>query len=114
MLFREAGVGSGRLGPGARTRSWVWSPAIPIAGGCRAKVWQSPSFERAVMGAGGGFRPASGGDGRDPVLVELQEVMGGGNQPPLRPDGSSASSSELPEAAVVLDLPEGRLHRLGA
>jgi hypothetical protein len=55
-----------------------------------------------------------GGGGCDPVLVELQQVVGGGDQSPFRPGGGSATSSELPEPAVVLDLPERRLDRPGA
>ena len=50
-----------------------------------------------------------GGSGCDPVLVELEQVVGGGDQSRFRPGGGSAPSSELPEPAVVLDLPECRL-----
>jgi hypothetical protein len=46
--------------------------------------------------------------GRDPVLVQLHQVVGGGDQTPFRSDRSAASSSELSEAAVVFDLSEGR------
>ena len=40
--------------------------------------------------AAGRRRPVSPGGG-EPVLVELEEVVGGGDHPPLGPDGGAAS-----------------------
>lgn len=49
------------------------------------------------------------------MLVELQEVVGGGDQPPFRERGRSSSSLELVDAPVVLGLCEHRLdHRLSS
>src|SRR3954449_336384 len=48
------------------------------------------------------------------VLVELDEVVGGGHQPPFGPCGGSAASGEAGEAAVVLGVAEDRLDQLGA
>ena len=64
--------------------------------------------------SGGSAKPRAGvagspGGGRDPVVVELQEVVGGCDQAPLRPRGGPASSSEPGHPAVVFDLPEHRL-----
>lgn len=50
----------------------------------------------------------SSGGGRDPVVVELQEAVGGGDQSPFRSRGP-ASSSESGYPAVVLKLPKDRL-----
>jgi hypothetical protein len=41
--------------------------------------------------------------------VELEEVVGGGDQPPFRADGGAASSSEAVDAAVELRVGEDRL-----
>jgi len=43
------------------------------------------------------------------MLVELEEVVGGGDQPPFRERGRSSSSLELVDAPVVLGLCEHRL-----
>jgi hypothetical protein len=48
-------------------------------------------------------------DRLDPVVVELQQVVGGGDKAPLGRRGGSASSSEPCDRAVVFDLPEDRL-----
>src|SRR3954452_15028877 len=51
--------------------------------------------------------------GRERVSVKLEEVVGGGDQPPFRADGGAASSLESIDAAVVLGLAEHGLdHRL--
>src|SRR5918995_4106273 len=58
-----------------------------------------------------GRRAPSGG--REGVAVELEEVVGGGDQSPFRADGAASSSSEAVQAAVELHLREHGLdHRL--
>jgi dienelactone hydrolase len=44
-----------------------------------------------------------------PVVVELEEVVGGCDQAPFRPRGGTASSSQPGDPAVVFDLSEHRL-----
>ena len=51
------------------------------------------------------------GGGRDPVAVELEEVVGRGDQSPFRAHGGSASSLEAVDPAVELDLAEHGLDR---
>ena len=54
-----------------------------------------------------------GGRGRQLVAVELEEVVGGGDQPPFRAAGGSSSSLEAVDAPVELGVSEDRLdHRL--
>jgi hypothetical protein len=43
--------------------------------------------------------------------VELMEVVGGGDQAPLGPDGGSAASVEAVDPAVVLGVGEDRVRR---
>jgi hypothetical protein len=51
--------------------------------------------------------------GCERVAVELEQVVGGGDQAPFRADGGSASSVEAIDAAVVFRLAEDGLdHRL--
>src|SRR3954462_3661001 len=57
--------------------------------------------------------PGSVGFGGE-VLVELDEVVGRGHQPPFGPRGGSAASGEAGEAAVVLQSAEDRLDELAA
>src|SRR5918994_518240 len=60
-----------------------------------------------------GCRPAAALGGRERVAVELEEVVGGGDQPPFGADGAASSSSEAVQAAVELHLGERGLdHRL--
>ena len=56
--------------------------------------------------------PFSGGLGGDVVLVELEEVVGGGDQAPFGADGGSASSVEAGEAAVVFGVAEQGLDQV--
>jgi hypothetical protein len=87
--------------------------AIACPRGCRAKVCGELAWRRSDVSARTpGLLSGDGGCG--PVVVELEQILGGGVQSPFRPCGGSASSSELSEAAVVLDLSEGRLDRLRA
>src|SRR5215207_2467455 len=54
-----------------------------------------------------------GGRGRDLVLVELEQVVGGGDQPPFGPAGGSSSSLKAVDPTVELRVSEHRLdHRL--
>src|SRR4051794_23354904 len=67
----------------------------------------APSGERTPR------RPPSGG--RQSVSVKLEEVVGGGDEPPFGPDRASASSVEAGHAAIVFGLTEDGLdHRLAA
>jgi hypothetical protein len=54
-----------------------------------SRAWASVD---ALSSSGpGSASPVSGGDGADePVLMELSEVVGGGDEPPFRPAGGSA------------------------
>ena len=57
-------------------------------------------------------RPAiSGGAGGEVVAVELEEIVGGGDQSPFRPAGRSAAALEALDHAVELELAEHRLDR---
>ena len=56
-----------------------------------------------VAGAGERFL---GGCERGLVAVELEEVVGGGDQPPFRPAGGSAAALEAVDAAVELGVGE--------
>src|SRR4051812_25987276 len=61
-------------------------------------------------------RPAlSGAGGRECVRVELEQVVGGGDQPPFRAGGGSAAALEALDPAVELRVGEHRLdHDVGA
>jgi hypothetical protein len=50
-----------------------------------------------------------GSGGCELVAVELEQVVGGRQQPPFGADGRSAAAQEAVSAAVGLDLPEHRL-----
>src|SRR5439155_19172736 len=64
---------------------------------------------------GSALSAAAPSGGRESVSVKLEEVVGGGDQPPLGPDRASASSVEAGHAAVVFGLAEDGLdHRLAA
>jgi hypothetical protein len=43
------------------------------------------------------------------MAVELQEIVGGGDEPPFRPAGRSAAALEAADLAVELELAEDRL-----
>src|SRR5215217_5032163 len=47
----------------------------------------------------------------DPVAVELEEVVAGGDGPPFRPAGRSPAALEAADLAVELQLTEDRLDR---
>src|SRR6266536_2667215 len=65
--------------------------------GCRGKVGLR-AVERRVVGAGRALLSVvRGGE----VLVELDQVVGGGHQPPFGPCGRSSASGEAGESAVV-------------
>jgi len=49
---------------------------------------------------------------RREVLVELEQVVGGRQEPPFGPDGGSPAPGEAGEAAVVLGIAEYRLDQL--
>src|SRR5215207_5651417 len=51
------------------------------------------------------------GDGVDPMAVELEEVVCGGDQPPFRATGGSSAALEAADLAVELQLAEDRLDR---
>src|SRR4051794_28294848 len=66
--------------------------------------------DRPSCGAAAMIGASGGGEG---VSVELEEVVGGGDQSPFRADRAAASSSEAIDAAVELRVGEDRLdHRL--
>src|SRR5829696_9900548 len=82
--------------------------------GCRVSLPWAPSPRTALRGvsSGGaaGLAGAAGGSGgRCGVFVELEEVVGGGDQSPFGADGGSASASEAVDAAVELGVGEDRL-----
>lgn len=84
--------------------SGLWAVVVP----------PEPCVARCPSAGGriGFARPELSG-GREAVLVELEEVMGGGQQPPLRSDGRAPAPVEPAGAAVALDLPEdGLCHAL--
>jgi hypothetical protein len=51
------------------------------------------------------------GDGGDLVAVQLQEIVGGGDEPPFRAAGRSAAALEAADLTVALELPENGLDR---
>src|SRR3954447_596118 len=51
----------------------------------------------------------SGGDGAEAVVVELEEIVGGGDEPAFRPAGRSAAALEASDLAVELQLAEDGL-----
>src|SRR5439155_5536049 len=72
-----------------------------------------PTADRAV-GAPSGAVNASGWRGGSGGPPELEQVVGGGDQPPLGSAGGQSSSLEAVGAAVVFGLAEDRLDRLHA
>src|SRR3954468_22756627 len=52
-----------------------------------------------------------GREGGGPVAVELEEVVGGGDQSPFRAAGRSAAALKALDLAVELQLAEDRLDR---
>jgi len=81
-------------------------------------VWCVPGAVGAAGRRGGRMGPPGRPSGRCEghlVLVELQQVVGGGDQSPFRACGGSASSQKLTDAPVVLGLCEHRLdHHLSS
>src|SRR4051794_17392050 len=61
--------------------------------------------------AGCPARHSSGRGGREAVVVELEDVVGGGDHSPLAADGGSAAALEAFDRAVELDLAEHGLDR---
>src|SRR5215216_6212385 len=51
------------------------------------------------------------GEGGDPVAVELEEVVAGGDEPPFRAAGRSSAALEASDLAVELQLTEDRFDR---
>ena len=78
--------------------TWAGSRRLARAAGCVCDC----ARPRAARGRSGG---------RERVPVKLEEIVGGGDHAPLRPDGGLASSVEATEAAVVLGLAEHGLDR---
>jgi hypothetical protein len=71
-----------------------------ITRGCRAKaVW--PAARARFRGTAPGMARLGGGEA---VAVELEEVVGGGDETPFRPCGRLASSFEAVDPSVRLDL----------
>src|SRR5664280_2595687 len=87
-----------------------WSPALALrarSADHRPTALQEPSRHP------GSYTAFSGPHRGELVLVELQEVVGGGDQSPLRPRGRSSAALEAIDATVELCLSEHRLdHRL--
>src|SRR3954468_1256489 len=61
------------------------------------------------MGRAGVPAVLLGRHGREAVVVELEDVVGGGDQSPFAADGGSAAAVEAFDRAVELDLAEYRL-----
>src|SRR3954451_2760208 len=71
--------------------------------------------ERSPGAVGSAVSAAAPSGGRQSVSVRLEEVVGGGDEPPFGPDRASASSVEASHAAIVFGLTEDGLdHRLAA
>src|SRR3954447_11699656 len=71
--------------------------------------------ERSAGAVGSAVSAPAPSGGRESVSVKLEQVVGGGDQPPFGPDRASASSVEAVHAAVVFGLAEDGLdHRLAA
>src|SRR3954469_3457138 len=71
--------------------------------------------ERSPGAVGSAVSAAAPSGGRQSVSVKLEEVVGGGDEPPFGPDRASASSVEAGHAAIVFGLTEDGLdHRLAA
>jgi hypothetical protein len=69
-------------------------PATASRGGCRTDIGGSAAAEigpRAVVGAGRELAVRRSG-GRESVVVELEQVVGRGQEAPFRPDGGSAAA----------------------
>src|SRR4051794_32868987 len=92
--------------------------ARALRGGCRANAGRdgSPAMKLAANPNGRAPRaPDLGCRGRQVVPVELQEVVGGGDETPFRADGRPAPAFEASGATVLLDIGEDRLdHHLAA
>src|SRR3954469_9328797 len=71
--------------------------------------------ERSPGAVGSAVSAAAPSGGHESVSVKLEEVVGGGDEPPFGPDRASASSVEARHPAVVFGLAEDGLdHRLAA
>src|SRR3954451_12225622 len=71
--------------------------AIPSRGGRCAKRRDARPRPRApvadaLSSAAGAARAAASGDASEALLVELAEVVGGGDEPPFRPASGSAAA----------------------
>src|SRR5262245_38670247 len=101
----QRGKGSDRGVPRCRIEARPSRKSRGMAGRGEVSRWSG-----AAGVAGGRSRPSGG---RERVAVKLEEVVGGGDQPPFRADGGAASSLEAIDATVVLGLAEHGLdHRL--
>ena len=56
-------------------------------------------------------RPSLDGHREDPVAVELEEIVGGGDEPPFRPAGRSSAALEAADLSVELQLAEDGFDR---
>src|SRR5438309_8457159 len=108
MLLRGESRSAMVLASGARLGRWVSHKARgrdrgDVGGNDRAVRCRVP---RAAGAGGWPPGPSSGRCDGHLVLVELQQVVGGGDQAPFRACGGSASSQKLIDAPVVLGLCE--------
>src|SRR5215217_9548030 len=100
---------------------FTW-PGVPLSGEAVGKFgddrfvrcaveyparWRRCGGAPACRRAGGSL----GREGGDPVAVELEEVVAGGDEPPFRPAGRSPAALEAADLAAVLQLTEDRLDR---
>src|SRR6185312_17284292 len=88
------------------------SRAVAFRRGCRESP-RRPCGDRRARSGEEGARGAAGRVlgrcGGDAVAVELEEVVGGGDQSPFRPAGGSPAALEASDLAVELDLAEDGL-----
>ena len=102
--------------PSVRTGRLVWAVSdVRILRRLSRKAGRSglSAVNPARSENGRGLRaPDSGCRGRQSVSVELQQVVGGGDQAPFRADGRPTPAFEPPRASVLLDVGEDRLDHL--
>src|SRR5271166_6956044 len=84
----------------------------PFTRGCRANLAPTARCRRRRLIRASLRVSGRGSGGCRGVLVELQEVVGGREQPPFGPGGGSSTSGEAGEPAVVLGISEDRLNEL--
>src|ERR1700693_3736835 len=93
----------------------VGLPADRCVAGGAGLAGRWPSAQLAAAGWGLGGRGGSGRCGGYSVAVELEQVVGGGDQAPLAADGVSAAALEAVGAAVVFGVTEnGFDHRFAS